>query len=143
MSAATLSRRYNVAVRTIQRDMEAIELAGIPIISVQGPNGGYGIMDTFKMDRQLVSVDDLFYIITALRSVASTLEDEAMGDTLHKVETLLPSRETDFFSDRRDKLNIDFSMLGGDPRQRGAFKTVRSAVESNRLLRFLYTNARL
>ena len=44
-SAGKLAERFGVSVRTIQRDMEAINLAGIPVISVQGPLSGYGIMD--------------------------------------------------------------------------------------------------
>jgi predicted DNA-binding transcriptional regulator YafY len=49
----------------------------------------------------------------------------------------------DFLSGKSDKFSIDFSMFGGDPRHRAAFKIVRSAVESSRFLRFSYTNARL
>lgn len=67
--ARELAEKYGVTPRTIQRDIEAICLAGIPIMSVQGPHGGYGIMETYKMDRQLVTVDDLFYIITALSGI--------------------------------------------------------------------------
>ena len=34
VSAKKLAERFDVSVRTIQRDMETIDLAGIPIISV-------------------------------------------------------------------------------------------------------------
>lgn len=63
VSARELAEMYGVSVRTIQQDMETINLAGIPIISVQGPHGGYGIIDTYKIDRQFVTIDDLFYIV--------------------------------------------------------------------------------
>ena len=33
-SASTLAERFGVSTRTIQRDMEAINLAGIPVMSV-------------------------------------------------------------------------------------------------------------
>lgn len=49
VSARELAERYGVSVRTIQRDIETIDLAGIPIMSVQGPHGGYGIIDTYKL----------------------------------------------------------------------------------------------
>ena len=89
--AGKLAERYGVSVRTIQRDMEAIDLAGIPVISVQGPSGGYGIMEGYKMDRRLVTVDDLFFIITALRSIGGSLDDRRIDDALEKMRGLLPA----------------------------------------------------
>ncbi len=143
VSASALAKRFGVSVRTIQRDMEAIDLAGIPVISVQGPSGGYGIMDGYKMDRRLVTVDDLFFIITALRGIEDSLDDRRIGDALEKMRGLLPSANDNGFKDREEKLHIDFSMLGGGPDQRRVFKTVQEAVNSGRLLKMDYTNNRL
>ena len=44
ISARDLAKRFEVSIRTIYRDIEAINLAGIPVISYQGNNGGFGIM---------------------------------------------------------------------------------------------------
>jgi predicted DNA-binding transcriptional regulator YafY len=143
VSAGTLAERFGVSVRTIQRDMDTINLAGIPIVSLQGHNGGYGILDTYKMDRRLMTVDDLFYIITALSGIDSTLGDRKIGDTLEKMKGLVPRAPDADFQERKEKLRIDFSMLGGGPAQREIFKIVQSAVDSGRLLRMTYTNNRL
>ncbi len=143
VSARILAQRFSVTVRTIQRDMEAIELAGIPIVSIQGPNGGYGIMENFKMDSQLVSIEDLYYIITSLKSVSDTLSDRSIDNTLEKMKTLLPAHDSDFLTGRSGKLSMDFTMLGGDPRHQEAFRTVKEAVDSERLVRFTYTNNKL
>jgi hypothetical protein len=40
---------------------------------------------TLKIDRQLISVDDLFFIITTLKSVSSLLEDKNIDNTLEKI----------------------------------------------------------
>jgi predicted DNA-binding transcriptional regulator YafY len=143
VSARVLAERFGVTVRTIQRDLESIELAGIPIISIQGPNGGYGIMENFKIDRQLVSVEDLYYIITSLQTVSDTLTDDKIDGTLEKIRNLLPARDYDILSERNEKLSIDFSMLGGDPRHQESFKIIKEAVDSERLLQFTYTNNKL
>lgn len=143
VSARALAERFGVSVRTIQRDMDTIDLAGIPVVSVQGPNGGYGIMDAFKMDRRLVTLDDLYYIITALGSISVSLEDDRIAGTLEKMKGLVPSLSDDPFREREEKLYIDFSMLGGGPAQREVFRTVQSAVHTQRLLSFTYTSNRL
>lgn len=115
-AASALADRYGVTVRTIQRDMETIQAAGIPIYAIQGPHGGYGVVESYRMDRQLMSVEDFYYIVTALTSVASSLSDERIDGTLEKVKALLPERPLDLFAERDAKLSIDFSMLGGDLR---------------------------
>ena len=143
VSASELSKRFEVSVRTIQRDMDTINLAGIPVMSIQGPNGGYSIMNTYKMDRQLMSIDDLYYIITALKGMSSSLEDKKIDDTIEKITGLVPSVDSEPFHDRSEKLKIDFSMLGGNIDQRRVLSEIQKAVESNRLINFSYTNNRL
>lgn len=39
-SASELARRFSVSVRTIQRDMDTLNLAGIPIYAMAGQAGG-------------------------------------------------------------------------------------------------------
>lgn len=41
LTAAELSERLEVSERTVQRDAQALALAGVPIVSVRGPAGGY------------------------------------------------------------------------------------------------------
>ena len=121
VSAREMAERFGVTQRTIQRDMDAIGLAGIPVYALQGPHGGYGILESFKMDRHLVTADDLYFIITSLRSVADSLgegEDHGGLDiTLEKMRSLMPAgSDSDISSAMKERLNIDFSLLGGDPR---------------------------
>ena len=42
-SAQRLAERFEVAVRTIQRDILALQEAGVPIWATPGPGGGYTI----------------------------------------------------------------------------------------------------
>jgi len=140
VSARVLAERFGVSTRTIQRDMEAINLAGIPVITVQGPSGGYGIMENFRLDRSLVTADDLFYIVSALKGIATTLDDDRIGLTLEKVQSLIPDRGG---SARSDRLYVDYGEFSGGPGQREAFQAVRDAVEEGRLLEFEYTSNRL
>lgn len=143
VSARTLADRFEVTIRTIQRDMDAINLAGIPIVAVQGPSGGYGIMENFKLDKRLLGTNDLFNIITALKGIATSLGDPSMDGTLQKMEALVPPAQGDPFGGRQERLHIDFSALGGGPAWQESFRAVQAAVDSDRLLSFDYTNNHL
>jgi predicted DNA-binding transcriptional regulator YafY len=143
VTARELAERFEVSVRTIQRDMETINLAGIPIITIQGPSGGYGIMDNFKLDRQYVSTDDLFFIITALHSIEASLPSGNISGTIEKMKNLLPDRTAPSFDERKEKLSIDFSAFGGSQQQRETFGILDRAIEHDTLVRFTYRNNRM
>ena len=50
ITAPELAERFEVSRRTIQRDVEALCQAGIPIITTQGVGGGISIMESYRMD---------------------------------------------------------------------------------------------
>ena len=66
VSTTAFSQLFKVSKRTILRDMETLSLSNIPIYSINGVHGGYGIMDEYKIDKRLLSSMDLENILTAL-----------------------------------------------------------------------------
>ena len=50
VTAPYLAEHFEVSRRTINRDIEDLCRAGIPIATRQGMNGGISIMDNYKMD---------------------------------------------------------------------------------------------
>ena len=57
MRAAKLAERFEVSKRTILRDIEQISLAGVPIRSLPGANGGYSNMEGYKLDGRFIYVN--------------------------------------------------------------------------------------
>ena len=56
-SASELAKHFEVSVRTIQRDIDALRQAGIPICALTGTNGGYEILSDFKSKRLIFRYD--------------------------------------------------------------------------------------
>lgn len=56
VGAQELAHRFEVSLRTIYRDIEAINATGVPIASFAGIDGGYEIMDEFRIERQIVTM---------------------------------------------------------------------------------------
>ena len=69
VQAQELADRLEVSLRTIYRDLESLNLAGIPIVSYTGAEGGFEIMENFRLDRQMLSFDELIALSTALRGL--------------------------------------------------------------------------
>ena len=143
VSARELAQRFEVSHRTIQRDMETINASGIPIVSIQGPSGGYSIMDTWKMDRQLLSIDDFFFILTSLKEIGKTLPNQKLENSIEKIMSLSGAYQEKALSKRREKLHVDFSMIGGFKNNRELIALVQDAIENQQLLEFDYTNNKL
>ncbi|MEL6221961.1 MAG: YafY family protein [Cyanobacteria bacterium J06627_8] len=142
-SASEMAQRFGVSVRTIQRDMEAIEGAGIPIYAQPGAYGGYGIVEGYKVDRQLLTMDDLYFILTALSGVEDVLQDQRVARTIEKIRTIAPSGSLELLAKRNEKLVIDFSLLGTEACRESVFQTVQKAVEQEYVVRLVYLNSHM
>ena len=85
-TAPELAERFEVSRRTVGRDLDTLCQAGIPIVTYQGNGGGISIADGFKLDKSILTADELSTMIAALKgigSVASQSHIERMLDKLH------------------------------------------------------------
>ena len=59
ITSQEVAEKFEVSRRTILRDIESINIAGIPIVSEQGQGGGISIMNGYIIDRTLLSSGDM------------------------------------------------------------------------------------
>lgn len=71
ITAPYLAEKFEVSRRTINRDIEDLCKAGIPLVTTQGQNGGISIMEGYKLNRTLLTSSDMQAILTGLRSLDS------------------------------------------------------------------------
>ena len=55
VTAPYLAEKFEVSRRTINRDIEDLCRAGIPVQTVQGPKGRISIMEGYKLDNTLLT----------------------------------------------------------------------------------------
>ncbi|MBQ5333485.1 MAG: HTH domain-containing protein [Oscillospiraceae bacterium] len=85
ITAAELADRFEVSARTIYRDIETISMAGIPITASRGKSGGVYIMNSFKIDKTLLSSEDMLAIISGLKSLDSVCESKKYRQLMDKL----------------------------------------------------------
>lgn len=129
-SASKLAAHFEVSLRTIQRDMDSLCLAGIPVVSVPGVSGGYEISERFRLNHLLAAPQDYSHILTALRGLVSATHDRRAEETLEKVASLQKPED--------GGIVLDFSVLReGDAATLGA---LQKAVKEKHPVCFTYTN---
>ena len=129
-SASELAKHFEVSVRTIQRDIDALCRAGIPICAFTGTNGGYEILKDYKMNNQLASEDEYAYITTAINGLKTVTNNPVVDDIYEKITAISKNNNTGMI--------LDFSVLReGDEK---LLQTLQSAVKNKRVVRFTYTN---
>lgn len=94
MKAVELSRYFEVSERTIYRDIDSLNRAGIPIVSLPGQEGGYELMDGFKLDKKYLTLEELLSIQWALKSIERATGFEDINKLISKINHLIDSVPT-------------------------------------------------
>ena len=86
MTAPELAEKFEVNRRTIGRDIDALCMAGIPVVTRQGAGGGISIAEGFKLDKSVLTTEELTGIIAALKGIGSVSEQSSVERTLDKLK---------------------------------------------------------
>ena len=132
-SAQKLAEKFEVSARTIMRDLESLDQAGIPIQSFYGVDGGYQIMDSFVLDKQVATNQEYNWIITALKGMASAYASKELEQTLAKIKSLKCKEETAF--------SIDLGVAREDGKINKQLMLLEEAIEKKYVVRFSYINS--
>ena len=132
MTAPELAERFEVSRRTINRDIEDLCKAGIPIQTSQGTGGGISIMEGYRLNRTILTSKDMQMILAGLRSLDSVSGSSYYCQLMEKIRT----GSSEFISGR-DSILIDLSSWYGDSLT-PKIETIQDAVENRHLVRFQY-----
>jgi len=137
-SAKELAERFGVTIRTIYRDLETIDAAGIPVIARGGPGGGYGIDPDYSVDRSIMGAEDLSAAVGALKGVHEAIGDPSIGSALDKLGGLM--RRGGKARTPEERVVVDLFPWGKREDERELARTVERAIAEKRVLRFAYAS---
>jgi predicted DNA-binding transcriptional regulator YafY len=140
--AKELAEYFGVTVRTVYRDIDTICQAGIPVVSFPGLNGGLGIAEGYRLDRTVMSEDELVSVMVALQSVSSSYEDAHAAAVQEKIRAVVTDRQAERFRVRTESIRIDFSPWGTHPRLKADVELLKEAIESKSRVRFQYCSVK-
>ena len=131
-TAPELAEKFEVSRRTINRDIEDLCKAGIPIRTAQGTGGGISIMDGYCIDRTILTSKDMQMILAGLRGLDSVSGKRYYGQLMEKIHT----GSSEFISGR-DSMLIDLSSW-----YKGSLapkiEVIQNAIENRHIIQFMY-----
>jgi len=132
VTAPELALKFEVSRRTINRDVEDICKAGIPIITYQGGDGGISIAEGYKIDKTVISVDELQNIMAGLKSLESVSESSEIKRLIMKLSPNKPATVS-----MKDKVIIDLASHYKNSLS-DKISLFKSAISQSRLVGFDY-----
>ena len=139
MGAQELADMFEVSTRTIYRDIDAINIAGIPIRSVSGVGGGFEIMPEYKIDKKFFSTADLSAILMWLSSLSNMVRGDELVNALAKVKSFIPAEKVKDIEIKTNQICIDISPRMGNQNIQPYLETIKVALQDHKLLSFEYT----
>ncbi|WP_123053738.1 YafY family protein [Clostridium sp. JN-1] len=144
VSASELAEKFEVSVRTIYRDIDTINMSGIPITSQSGNNGGFYIVENYKISHQFLTLKDMISIVEALKNINGVLNNDSVDLAIEKVKSIVPENKKEKFNMHFKQIFID-TLPWGFKKSDGEYlkyKIIIEALENRNCLSFNYMNAK-
>lgn len=92
VSAERLAREFEVSVRTVKRDLDALENSGAPIWSRPGPGGGYGLARNASLPPVTLSSAQAVALMAAVSAASDAPYADLAAAGIRKIMDVLDPR---------------------------------------------------
>ena len=140
IGAQKLADMFEVSPRTIYRDIDTINMAGIPVRSTSGVGGGFEIMQKYKIDRNVFSTADLSALLMGLSSLSNMIRGDELVHALAKVKRFIPVDKAKDIELKANQICIDLSPWMGNKNIQPYLEIVKTALQESKLLSFEYAD---
>ena len=129
-TAPELAEKFEVSVRTIYRDVDALSETGIPIYTETGRNGGIHLLDDFVLNKALLSEKEKQELLSSLQSL-SAVGVSYDANMVTKLSALFHTNSENWFE-------ADFSRWGGKSADNDKFESIKTAVIYHKAMQIVY-----
>jgi predicted DNA-binding transcriptional regulator YafY len=107
VKAHDLASRFSISLRTVYRDVKALEEAGVPIIGEAGT--GYRLMEGYKLPPVMFNQDEASALLTAaklMQSLSDAPSSKHYSTALDKIKAVLRMAEKHHIADIDDHIAV-------------------------------------
>lgn len=134
ITAKELSDHFEVSMRTIYRDIDALSASGIPVYTSKGKGGGISLIDNFVLNKSVFSDKEQKEVLIGLQSL-SAMEFLDIEPILKKMTAVFNKQSTNW-------IDVDFLGWGSGDSEKEKFNIIKTAIFDNKIISFYYFNSR-
>ncbi len=138
VQAKELAEKFEVSVRTILRDVDAINQAGIPIVTFQGANGGIGIAEGYRLDKSVLTGDEMAAIISTLKGIDGAIHGKQHEILMEKLKKSMSAPQLEKLDSKLNRLVIDLSPWKEDDHTKERLAEIVKAIDASQELELTY-----
>jgi len=115
MTARALATELEVSERTIYRDIDALSLSGVPIYGDRGPEGGYALLESYRISLPGLKEDEVraLYMLSIPAPLAQLGVGQELKAALRKLVAALPAAYRADAARVRQRLHLDATRTPG------------------------------
>lgn len=137
-----LAEMFEVSIRTVYRDIEAINAAGIPIATTSGVGGGIGIAEQYKIEKGIFTADDISTMLMGIGIIQDALSGKKIASAHAKLKSFISDELADDIAIKSNQMMFDLSAWIGRKDSNEVLNTVKSIMEKKHTLSFSYIGHR-
>ena len=137
VQASYLAEKYEVSVRSIYRYIESLEYAGIPLYSVRGNQGGFAIIDTYKIPSTFLTMKEFEHTISTLSAITESVPDKILNSAINKLKAVIKN-ETSGLNIKSGNLIIDAGPWGDIVGYKSKLMVLQQSIDEHKQLSITY-----
>ncbi|MFC5142893.1 helix-turn-helix transcriptional regulator [Actinomycetospora rhizophila] len=138
LPAPEIARRLEVSVRTVQRDVEALSTAGVPVYCERGRRGGVALLEGYRTDVTGMTDDELRALVALGASADGGALGTALASASRKLLAAVPDARREGVDRARRRLLVEHQGWRRAPEDLPALPALDAALVADERVRIHY-----
>lgn len=142
-SAKELAESFEVNIRTIYRDIEALSQMEVPIVAHMGKNGGYSLLNDFFISPIIFNRDEIFTLLLSqklIEAVGMPGYKKYANTAFLKIKDNMSKELFDELADIKNRILFDINEKNNSQENLSFFEVIKQSLENNIKIKITYFN---
>lgn len=137
VKAQHLADKFEVSTRSIHRYINGLEMAGVPIYTLRGSNGGFAIIDTYRFSSSFMTEKEFTETINALTAICESVPNKILSSAINKLKSVIKN-ESSALNLKSGNLIIDAGPWGDAVGYKTKLTVIQRSIEEQKKLYIKY-----